>query len=115
IAMLAACSAAPVPPTAPPGVIFTYPVDGQLDVPLGSRVVVTFSDAVNPGGLQACSGGPGPSLIGAFCLVGPAGAVTAMPVVSGDNKSVSFDAPPLDPGATYSLFVRSEVAPTAAN
>jgi hypothetical protein len=115
IVVLAACDAAPSAPAAPPGVIFTYPVNGQLDVPLGSRIVVTFTDPVSPDGLVPCNGGPGPSVTGAFCLVGPAGAVAAMPVVSGDNKSVAFEAPPLDPGATYSLFVRQEVAPNATN
>ena len=39
------CGNDTLPPlqTAAPGVVFTYPIDAQLDVPLGTRIVVTFS------------------------------------------------------------------------
>lgn len=101
----------PVEPlaTAKPGVIFSFPIDGQLDVPVGSRVVVTFSDPVEKSAIGACT-----ATSGAFCVVGPNGPVDAMPVVSDDGKSVSIQGE-LEPGALYQVFARAELAPTAEN
>ncbi|MDX2086777.1 MAG: Ig-like domain-containing protein [Kofleriaceae bacterium] len=95
----------PVEPlaTAEHGVIFTYPVDGQLDVPVGARVVIAFSDRVDASALDA------------YTLVGPEGPVAATPVVSSDGRTVSFEAPPLAPGATYAVNVGSALSPSAKN
>ena len=68
--------------------MFTYPLDGQLDVPTGARLVVTFSDPVNAGALGACR--QGDAVSGAFCLVGPAGPVDATPEVTPDGHGVQF-------------------------
>jgi len=111
LALLTACgSATPPLQTAESGVVFTFPGDQQIDVPLGTRIVVTFSDRVTEGALGACS-----ESSGAFCLIGPAGVVDTTPEVAGDGFSVQFAAAALDPGVTYQLFVRQELAPTAAN
>jgi hypothetical protein len=96
--------------TAPPGVVFAYPLDGQRDVPVGVRVIVTFSDPVVKDAL-GCSD----AMSGSFCLVGPSGPVTTTPTVTGDGKTVVIDGASLDPGASYQLFVRSALAPTAQN
>lgn len=111
IAVLAACgSSTPPLQTAESGVVFSYPANQQLDVPLGSRIVVTFSDFVKESALGPCS-----ETSGAFCLIGPAGVVDATPEVTGDGFSVQFASPALDPGTTYRLFVRSELLPEAGN
>src|SRR5262245_3442468 len=111
----AACSADRAPlATAERGVVFTYPVDAQLDVPLGTRVVVTFSDPVTETALGACSG-QGNAVVGAFCLVGPDGPLDAKAEVVGDGHSVQFAAPAFEPGTTYAVFVRSPVNPSAEN
>ncbi|MBA3459382.1 MAG: Ig-like domain-containing protein [Deltaproteobacteria bacterium] len=103
-ALLCGCdSSTPPLATAEPGVVFTFPVDGQRDVPLGSRIVVTFSDEVAS------------SALGSFTLMGPAGPVDAMPEVVGNGKSVQFAAAPLEEGATYQLIVGQALAPTAKN
>src|SRR5512140_916523 len=87
---VAACSSTTGPlVTAQPGVVYTYPTDGQIDVPLGARVVVTFSDAVEASAVAACSG-TGTDVTGAVCLVGPDGPVAATAEVVGDGKSVQF-------------------------
>ncbi|HTL31933.1 MAG TPA: Ig-like domain-containing protein, partial [Kofleriaceae bacterium] len=52
--------------TARPGVVFTFPIEGQNDVPVGSRIVVTFSEKVTASSLGPCS-----ATTGAFCVVGP--------------------------------------------
>lgn len=113
--LLSACDSS-VPPlaTAEPGVVFTFPIDGQRDVPLGSRIVVTFSDDVAPSALGPCSGS-GASVSGAFCLVGPDGPVDATAEVVGDGKSVQFAAATLAEGTTYQLYVRQPLAPDARN
>jgi hypothetical protein len=103
--------------TAAPGVVFAFPADGQLDVPTGARVVVTFSDRVNESALAACdpAGGRG------FCLVGPAGPVAVAPrVVRGvaavpDGQSVEIPSGQLAPGTTYELHVGRDLAPFAQN
>jgi hypothetical protein len=96
--------------TAEPGVVFAYPGDKQLDVPLGSRVVVTFSEPVAKAALGACT-----ATTGAFCLVGPGGPVDAAAVVSEDGKTVSFEAPPLLAATSYDVIVRPALAPFATN
>lgn len=113
-AMLAgvACGSDAIPPlqTAEPGIVYTYPVDDQLDVPLGSRIVVTFSEPVTASALGSCSASGG-----AFCLVGPDGPVDATAEVTGNGKSVQFASAKLAPGTTYALYVGAALAPFARN
>ena len=90
--------------------MFSFPVDGQRDVPLGSRIVVTFSDPVAKSALGACTADSG-----AFCLVGPDGPVDATAEVVGDGKSVQLAAADLVEGTEYQLYVRSALAPDATN
>lgn len=103
---LAACGDS-VPPlqTAAPGVVFTYPVDQQVDVPLGAKLVVTFSDPVVASAV-ACP---------AFCVIGPDGPLTVTPAVSEDGRTVTVDSPGFTPGAQYQVVVTNEVLPTAQN
>jgi len=115
VAAIAACSDATSPlATAEPGVVYTYPIDAQLDVPLGARVVVTFSDAVAAGAVGACAG-TGADVTGAFCLVGPDGPVAATAEVVGDGKTVQFAGVAFAPGTKYAVYARSALAPTAKN
>lgn len=101
----AACGSDPVPPlaTAQPGVVFTYPSDKQVDVPVGTNVVVTFSEAVDPNG--AASG----------TIVGPNGPVDATAKVTPDGTGIIFTSPALDPGTTYEVDVGSNVDTQAQN
>jgi hypothetical protein len=109
-AVCAACSD-PVAPlaTAQPGVVFTYPIDKQLDVPTGARVLVTFSEPVDAGALGPCT-----ETSGAVCLVGPSGVVDAIPVVVGD-RTVELTNLALEAGSDYQLFVRQQIDPVATN
>jgi hypothetical protein len=96
----------PVKPleTAAPGVVFTYPINGQVDVPLGSRIVITFSDPVVESAAMS-----------AVSIVGPAGPVNASIVVSDTGKSVSVTSDALQPGTTYGVQVQNALAPDAEN
>ncbi len=103
--MVASCGD-PVEPlkTAAPGVVFTYPINGQVDVPLGARIVITFSDPVVEG-----------SATSAVSLVGPAGPVAATIEVSENKKSVNISSDALEPGTKYDVQVQNSLAPTAEN
>jgi hypothetical protein len=106
-AALAACGESTPPlQTAQPGVVFTYPIDKQVDVPLGARIVVTFSDPVEAAALGSCAG---------FCLKGPNGPVEAQAKVVGDGKSVEITDAVLDAGTKYEIHATPQLAPTAAN
>ncbi len=108
----AACGGSTPPlQTAEPGVVFVYPANHQLDVPLGTRIVATFSEPVQESALGACT-----ATSGAFCLIAEDGTVIdATPEVVGDGFSVQFDGAQLMPGTTYQVFVRSELDPEATN
>jgi len=115
VSALAGCadSASPLATTLEPGVVYTYPVDAQIDVPLGAPVLVTFSDPVEKAALGACTG-TSADVSGAFCLVGPDGPVDALPEIVGDGTTVQFSVS-LAPATTYAVYARSALAPTATN
>ncbi|MBX3157563.1 MAG: Ig-like domain-containing protein [Deltaproteobacteria bacterium] len=116
LALLPACGADPTPPlaTAEPGVVFTAPADRQIDVPLGTRVVVTFSDPIAASALGPCSGSP-EAPTGGVCLVGPNGVVRATATVTPDGTGAQLEDVALEPGTTYAVHVARDVAPTAQN
>jgi hypothetical protein len=83
---------APSPAELQPGVIFTYPIDGMQDVPLGSHVVVGFSDPI-----AAASN---------VQLVDETGTtVDATPTITASGSSVTLDPHHLLPGANYSVML----------
>ncbi|HTR52735.1 MAG TPA: Ig-like domain-containing protein [Kofleriaceae bacterium] len=112
LALVAACGSDAVPPlaTAKPGVVFAYPTDGMIDVPLGANVIVTFSDPIVMDQLACNDATSGP-----FCIVGPAGPVTVMPQVSMDGKTIVVPSPGFAEGGQYQIVVGSALEPTAQN
>ncbi|AUM13410.1 Ig-like domain-containing protein [Ketobacter alkanivorans] len=98
-----------VPPSLSDGVIFTYPIDGQTDVHLGTRFYVTFSKNASQSAVDAaCSVDGSGNVTGNFCLIGPGDAVISIaPSVSG--KIVQFETDQLQQGTRYELYVRSAV------
>src|SRR5678809_161205 len=102
IGAIAACSSAAGPPGPAPGVVYTFPADGQIDVPLGTRIVVTFSDPVNAGAIATCTG-TAAQPVGALCLVGPDGPVAVNAAVAGDGRIVQLTAA-LAQGTTYAVY-----------
>ncbi|HEY1556900.1 MAG TPA: Ig-like domain-containing protein [Kofleriaceae bacterium] len=112
VAGAAACGSDAVPPlaTAQPGVVFAYPTNGMVDVPLGADVIVTFSDPIVQGQLACNDPATGP-----FCIVGPDGPATVMPQVSMDGRTIVVPSPGYDEGAQYQIVVGSALEPTAQN
>jgi hypothetical protein len=94
---------ADVTSTAVPGVVFAYPVDSQVDVPVGTNVVISFSETIDPSALSQCT------------IVGPAGPVTATATATSDGTGVFFAAPPLLAGTTYQVVLPAAIDPVAQN
>jgi hypothetical protein len=113
VGAIAACSSTTGPPGPAPGVVYTFPADGQVDVPTGARIVVTFSDPVVMSAIAACSG-TAAQPVGALCLVGPDGPVAAHAAVVGDGRIVQLTAA-LAEGTTYAVYAGSALAPAAGS
>ena len=92
--LLAGCyTAPPVEPPAPPGIVFTYPVDDQRDVPLGARLVISFSAPIADTVATGCS------------VVGPSGHADIAVSVVGQGKTLAITSGAFEPGTTYEVHV----------
>lgn len=95
------------PPSPGPGVIFTYPFDGQRDVPTGTTIVVTFTDAVERDEVaRPCSLTDG-VVSGGFCVRGPSGLVepdAAIEVAGPRGNVIRFSSHALEEGAQYEVL-----------
>ena len=90
--VLAACgNGPPAPEPVPVHVVLTSPRDQQLDVPVGSRVLVSFSGAV-PAGTDAQ-------------IIGPLGPVAVSTTITGGGKTLEVTSPDLAPGTRYEVDV----------
>lgn len=95
------------PPPSGPGITFSWPRNGQLDVPTRAPLVFKFSDAVDAAAARA--GCP------AFCVEGTEGAVTGEVSLVGTNTILFRVAGAWAEGATYTVKVGSALMPTATN
>ena len=110
LTFLAACGDSEVAVEISPGVIFSYPVDGQMDIPVGSRIVVGFSEPIDEGALtQVCSEGEG-----GLCVIGPNGPVEGRARVAEGGGAVQFSGA-LVPGTTYQVWVQPSLLVAATN
>ncbi len=98
-----------------PGLIFSYPGDGQLDVPTRARVAVAFSQPIDATAIgPSCSVGGG-TIRGGLCLVGPNGPVAGAWDVVGDGRAAEFTAAAQLPTATsFELFIDPRVLEAGA-
>lgn len=96
-----------------PGAIFAYPFDGQMDVPVGARIVVSFSDPVRADELERPCSGSGGSVQGGFCVSGPGGAISGSAMIAGaEGTIVHFESDELVPGVDYQVFVSPTILET---
>jgi hypothetical protein len=97
-----------------PGVVFSYPADGQHDVPLGARVLLGFSRDLPPSVDTACASAGGQVTAGSFCVEGPDGFVAGALRVEGSTLAFA-PAAPLAAGETYRVWARPGLLPGANN
>jgi hypothetical protein len=108
----AACSSseAVTPDASPfgPGVAFVYPTDGQVDIPVGVRMVLHFTNAVDSAALAAsCTQAADGTVTGNLCVVGPGGPVAIKTTVTGASMNVvDVTSDALLPGTAYQIFAR---------
>jgi hypothetical protein len=96
-AVLGCFDPTPTAPEPPPGVVFTYPVDRQRDVPLGARVLVSFSAPVAAD--AACT------------VVGPGGTVEIATQVMGSGHTLAITSRAFEPATTYAVHSGDESTP----
>ncbi len=97
-----------------PGVVFSYPRDGQYDVPVGARVLITFSEALSASAGQSACARDGEQVAGDFCVEGPEGLLSGAPTIEGATL-VFAPAGGFSPGATYRVYARPALLPDATN
>ena len=87
----------------PAGVVFTYPVDGQRDVPLGAHLLISFSDALASEASRGAS------------VIGPDGAVAIDVDVLSVGRTLRLTPEALEPATTYAVHVgpSGEFAPAS--
>ena len=96
-----------------PGVVFSYPIDGQYDVTTGTLMLLTFSEPLPPPrlGADAGMGGYGPcskvgnQVTGTFCVEGPGGFVDGLVGIAGARLSFAPTGGFAE-GATYRVYAR---------
>jgi hypothetical protein len=105
------------PPVIEDGLIYTHPLDGTVDLPLGSKALFVFSHQVDAGALTQNCTGTAEAPAGAFCITGPDGLVptAADTEVVNDGRTISFSMASLTPGTRYQVWLRPAAAPGAVN
>ncbi len=108
-------------PSAPgEALIFAYPADGSVDVPLGSKAVLTFSSAVDASAVeQPCNDSGNAIPDGNFCIVEATETapidLTSVTRITNNGKTIELDLASLKAGKEYRLWVKPSVAPNATN
>lgn len=99
-----------------PGVTFVYPRDGQVDVPVGARLIVQLTGEISEAALAAPCSTTGPEVQGSVCVVGPGGVAAHAATIVGPRRNILLLSPELlAPGETYRLYVRPPLLDGAAN
>jgi Bacterial Ig-like domain len=101
---------------AAPGLTFSYPLDGQVDVPVQARLIFQFAAPVEAAALGEPCALDGDSVLGGLCVIGAEGVVpVATEILGEDGTIVSVSSTELMPGASYRVFVRPGLQPAASN
>jgi Bacterial Ig-like domain len=99
-----------------PGVTFTYPLDGQVDVPVQARLLFQFTDPVDTAALGAACTVENGVPQGTLCVLGEEGAVAMTTEVLGEKGTIVVaTSTQLRPGQTYEIYVRPGLLAGAGN
>lgn len=91
----------------PPGVTYSFPGDGQVDVPTGARLIFQFTEPVDLAALAADCSLVGDIPQGSLCVVGAEGPVPISAEVLGDKGTIVVASSTVfRPGQVYKIFAR---------
>ena len=118
--LLQACEEDPevfVPPEPGNALIYAYPSDGMVDLPLGSKLLLTFSNRIDEAAAKSGCQADGDSFSGALCLADDEGNLVDLSsaTVSNRDRTLTFSMENLQAGKEYSLWVSPEIAPGVVN
>ncbi|MDX1804164.1 MAG: Ig-like domain-containing protein [Alcanivorax sp.] len=106
------------PPKPGDALIYAYPDNGLVDVPLSTHGLWVFSSPVDKQAVsRPCTGGAGEKPQGSFCVTGPDGVVDMsqhLSVING-GKTIQLDMSILKAGTRYQVWVRPSANPQAVN
>ena len=118
--LLQACEEEPdvfVPPDPGNALIYAYPSSGMVDLPLGSKLLLTFSNGIDEAAAREDCQPDGDNFVGALCLADSKGNLVdlASAEVSNRNRTLTFSMENLRAGEQYRLWVSAEIAPGVVN
>ncbi|HIL21960.1 MAG TPA: hypothetical protein EYG20_01655, partial [Alcanivorax sp.] len=118
--LLQACEEEPdvfVPPDPGNALIYAYPSSGMVDLPLGSKLLLTFSNGIEEAAAREDCQPDGDNFVGALCLADSKGNLVdlASAEVSNRNRTLTFSMENLRAGEQYRLWVSAEIAPGVVN
>lgn len=118
--LLNACEDDPdvfIPPEPGEALIYAYPSDGMVDLPLGSKLLLTFSSAIDEAAAKAECQPDGENFAGALCLADSEGNLVDLSSaqVSNRNHTFTFSMSGLRPGEEYRLWVSPQIASGIVN
>ncbi len=120
LSLLQACEEEPdvfVPPDPGSALIYTYPFNGMVDLPLGSKLLLTFSSGIDEQAAKAECQPDGDDFIGALCLADSEGNLIDLGAaeLSNRNRTFTFAMENLRAGEEYRLWVSPEIATGIVN
>lgn len=118
--LLNACEEAPDVFNEPnPGaaLIYAYPADGMVDLPTGSKMVLTFSTSINAAALSADCDLVGDNYVGPICLADSEGQLVDLSaaVLTNRGRTLTFSMKNLREGEEYRLWMTNDIARRVVN
>lgn len=118
--LLYACEEEPdvfIPPDPGEALIYAYPADGMVDLPTGSKMVLTFSSRVRPSALTAECEQDGDNFRGAICLADSDGTLVDLStaVLGNNGRTLTYSMKNLREGEEYRLWLSSGIARDVVN
>ncbi len=105
------------PPDPGQALIYTYPADGMVDLPTGSKMVLTFSSAVNASAITAGCEQDGDNFSGPICLADSDGELVDLSSaeLTNRNRTLTFSMKNLREGEEYRLWLSNSIARNVIN
>ena len=118
--LLYACEEEPdvfIPPDPGQALIYAYPADGMVDLPTGSKMVLTFSSAINASAITAGCEADGDNYVGPICLVDSMGELVDLSSAQLTNRkrTLTFSMKNLREGEEYRLWLSNRMAKNVVN